>query len=227
MAQLRALDLFCGAGGATRGLQRAGFHVTGVDIKKQPRYPFPGCFVLADALDCGLDLADFDFVWASPPCQRFSALTKKEHRDRHPDLIEATRQLLTVARGGTCIENVVGAPIRRDLVLDGDMFGLGTYRRRAFELNFFALQPPQNPPFGPETRPGSVTVTDGGSCARTRVVVDNGRIRYRRKGTTPEYLAAMGIDWMTRAEVAEAVPPAYSEFIARAWLAQRRGEKAP
>lgn len=216
---LRALDLFCGAGGATRGLQRAGFHVTGVDLRPQPRY-VGDAFIRADALCCGVDPADFDFVWASPPCQKFSALTKKTHRERHPDLIDPIRRMLA-AHPATCIKNVVGAPIRRDLVLDGGMFGLNTYRRRAFELSFFALQPAPTQPFGPETRPGSVTVTDGGSGERTRIVVDNGRTRYRRKGTTPEYLAAMGIDWMTRAEVAEAVPPAYSEWIARAWPAQR------
>jgi DNA (cytosine-5)-methyltransferase 1 len=221
MMQLRALDLFCSAGGSTRGLQRAGFHVTGVDIKAQPRY-VGDVFIQADALNCALDFRAFDFIWASPPCQRFSALTKIIHRGRHPDLIDKTRDLLVKSGTPFVIENVVGAPIRRDLVLDGDMFGLGTYRRRAFELSFFVLQPPPNPPFGPETRPGSVTVTDGGSSTRTRVVVDNGRTRYRRKGTTPEYLAAMGIDWMTRAEVAEAVPPSYAEFIARAWLAQRQ-----
>jgi DNA (cytosine-5)-methyltransferase 1 len=47
---MRLLDLFCGAGGATRGYQLAGFHVRGVDHKPQPRY----CgeeFVLSDALD--------------------------------------------------------------------------------------------------------------------------------------------------------------------------------
>ncbi len=87
----RALDLFCGAGGASMGLFRAGFEVTGVDIAPQPHYPFE--FIQGDALEA--DLAGFDFVWASPPCQAFTAYKRRKgHVKPKPNLIPATREKL-------------------------------------------------------------------------------------------------------------------------------------
>jgi DNA (cytosine-5)-methyltransferase 1 len=212
-----ALDLFCGAGGATSGLQLAGFHVTGVDLRPQPRY-VGDAFVQADVLRLPLDLRNFDFVWASPPCQRFSVMTAcRGSRDDHPDLIEPTRRLLEESGALFAIENVRAAPIRPDVVLTGCMFGLSTYRRRHFETNFFILAPPWGSPFGPESRPGAVTVAghSGGRYRRR-----NGhRGEAPRNGDGAAWRAAMGIDWMTNAEIAEAIPPAYAEFIARAALA--------
>lgn len=104
----RALDLFCCAGGATKGLQRAGFHVTGVDIKPQPRY-CGDAFLQLDALSVRLD--GYDFIWASPPCQPFSALRHMPTaRTDHEDLIEPTRARLISSGVSYCIENVDGAP---------------------------------------------------------------------------------------------------------------------
>ncbi len=63
------LDLFCKAGGCTKGYQQAGFYVVGVDIESQPHY----CgdeFIQADALDfMARNRRMFDAYSASPPCQ--------------------------------------------------------------------------------------------------------------------------------------------------------------
>jgi hypothetical protein len=133
MTRPRLLDLFCGAGGAAMGYYRAGFDVVGVDIKKQPNYPFE--FIWDDALEAVTDLAcGFDAIHASPPCQHYmrSGMVRK---DLAPDLVGQTRIALETAGLPWVIENVPGAPIRPDIVLCGSMFGLGVRRHRWFETN--------------------------------------------------------------------------------------------
>lgn len=136
----RALDLFCGAGGATRGLQMAGFDVTGIDMRPQPHY----CgdrFIQGDALRPAVRLADFDFVWASPPCQAHTDLKSAWNAKQHADRIPETRLLLEQSGVLFVIENVVGSPVRSSIMLCGTQFGLMTddaelWRHRHFEANF-------------------------------------------------------------------------------------------
>ena len=206
-----ALDLFCGAGGVCIGLQRAGFRVVGVDIVDQPDYP--GDFVLGDALRPPVNLAAFDFVWASPPC--LHASVARRGGPPVPDLIPATRSLLA-PHPVTCIENVPPAAIRPDLVFTGPMFGLDRiYRRRHFELSFPVLCPPiqtwrkRYPPL-----PISTHLSYGASGwkrCRERGVLTKSCI------TVQEALEAMGIPIkMTARGVGNAIPPAYAEWIGRA-----------
>ena len=210
-AHPRLLDLFCGAGGTAVGYRRAGFEVVGVDSAPQPRFPY--AFVQADAMQ--LDprfLASFDAIHASPPCQAYSDLAHRNgNADDWPRLIEPVRDMLAATGKPYVIENVEGAPLRNYIVLCGTMFpGLRVLRHRLFETNFIIPVPPHGRHPLCHTRDKRkrhygatdemrdyVTVTGGGNCS----------VAAARD--------AMGIDWMTKKEINEAIPPAYTDYVGR------------
>jgi len=214
----RVLDLFCKAGGASMGLHRAWpwAKITGVDIEPQKNYPFD--FIQADAMD--FDLGGYDFIWASPPCQKFSVLRNlrrtalKQQWPEHEDLIAPVRQRLKSAGTQYVIENVEGAPLERGSIrLCGLMFGLKVLRHRYFECSFFAMQPSHVKHVkGCILRRELFCIvgSGGGRCwpGRPEKV-------FKIYWTLKQGSEAMGIDWMTRHELTQAIPPAYSEFIAR------------
>lgn len=200
-----ALDLFCGAGGASMGLHRAGFDVTGVDIRPQPRYPFR--FVQADALRPPFDLSRFDFIWASPPCQAYSQMTPRQYRLKHSALIADARKILIESGQPYAIENVPAAArwLINPTMLCGSMFGLKVRRHRFLELsNIYLLVP------GCQHIAAPVLIT--GVHRRTY----ESRYEYPVEACRK----AADIGWMTRKELDQAIPPAYSEFIGRAVMAQ-------
>ncbi|HEY5070900.1 MAG TPA: DNA cytosine methyltransferase [Caulobacteraceae bacterium] len=207
--KLRLLDLFCCAGGAGVGYSRAGFEVVGVDIKPQPNYPFT--FIQADAL--ALDpafIAGFGAIHASPPCQSYSDLAKRNGNGAAwPRLIEPVREMLIDFGLPYVIENVDGAPLLDPVVLCGTMFpGLRVLRHRLFEASFEIVAPPhkKHPKVHTFDRRKShfgktdewrdfVQVTGGGNCSLASA------------------RAAMGIDWMTKGEINESIPPAYTQLV--------------
>lgn len=220
MTRPLAIDLCCKAGGATKGLQNAGFFVIGVDIKPQPRY-CGDLFVQGDVLRPPVDLSRADFIWASPPCQAHTEANNGDARGLHECIIAELREILDASGRPWVMENVRNAPLRVDLVLTGAMFaGLKVIRRRHFEMNFpapFLLGPPTRNLVGAH---GWASCTDGSNSSH----IQASRLRYGAPARDSlEYRReCMGIDWpMTRAEVGNAIPPAYSEFIAREWMAQQ------
>jgi len=203
----RALDLCCGGGGATRGLQLAGFHVTGVDVVASPRY-CGDAFVQADALE--VDLDGYDFIWASPVCKRYSVFARNiGTAHRHPDQIAPLRARLKASGALWCIENVPGAPLRASFVLCGTMFSLPLIRHRLFETSF-------TPPLEllpPCVHRGDEIPVYGNGTSRWHLE------RFGRGVTLAEKRAAMGIDWMSRDELSQAIPPVYARFIGEHALA--------
>lgn len=211
MSRPKLLDLFCGAGGAAKGYHDAGFDIVGVDIDPQPNYPYP--FQQADALAIlGFStlLREFDAIHASPPCQGYSDLRHRTGRE-YPQLVEPVREGLVASGLPYVIENVEGAPLHDAIVLCGTMFPeLRVLRHRQFETNFYVDVPPHKPHplvftydkrkrhFGQLDQDVSfVQVTGGGNC------------------TLANARDAMGIDWMSKAEINESIPPAYTEYIGK------------
>jgi DNA (cytosine-5)-methyltransferase 1 len=204
----RLLDLFCGAGGAAMGYHRAGFDVVGVDIKPQPRYPFP--FFQGDALTFPLE--GFDAIHASPPCQAYTTMNNR-HGSRSLPLIAETRARLSGAGVPGVMENVMGAlsEMRQPIRLTGEMFGLRVHRARLFESSCLLLvgTPPPR-----QADPVAIYGKFDGRRLWTRA--DGSELRACKN--MKEAQAAMGIDWMTWDELREAIPPAYTEFIGRQLL---------
>jgi hypothetical protein len=208
----RLLDLCCRIGGAGMGYIRAGYDVTGVDIVDCSAQ-YPGSFVQGDALEyLAAHGHEYDFIHASFPCQAHSTLTKGTRRGlaRHIDLLPAGIPLLKASGRPWVAENVMASPLRCDLMLCGEMFGLSVIRHRKFQFSNTALAPVIK------------HVKHRGRVAGWRhgewfagpyyaVYGDGGG-----KGSVAEWQAAMGIDWTTdRKHLAEAIPPAYTEFIGR------------
>lgn len=212
------------------GYHRAGFEVTGVDIEPRPRYPFR--MIHGDVLDLSVPfLREFDAIHASPPCQAHTAMKSMHNAKAHADLIEPTRTMLVASGRPWIMENVVGAPLDAPIMLCGTMFGLGVEdaelrRHRLFEASFPIL-------FVPQCQHG----------ARDTIGVYGGHIRNRRRARTigvygegvrdsrrkfdkgvPDFTIeqgreAMGCDWMTTAELSQAIPPAYTEWLGRELIA--------
>ncbi|WP_406463518.1 DNA methylase [Streptomyces sp. NBC_00111] len=218
----RLLDLFCCSGGAAMGYHRAGFEVIGVDISDRPNYPFT--FHRADALEylaaliASGEIEQYAAVHASPPCQAGCALTVGTNASRgwgreHVQLIPELRTLLEATGLPHVIEQPNGkAPVRKDLSLCGEMFGLGVIRHRNFELSGW------NVPHMPHrSHRGRVRGWRHGEYFDGPYVAAYGA--GGGKATIAEMQQAMGITWTdVREELTEAIPPAYTHWIGTAAL---------
>jgi DNA (cytosine-5)-methyltransferase 1 len=203
---MKLLDLYCKAGGASKGYQLAGFEVVGVDIKKQKRYPYE--FIQADCLELMKDmdfLRSFDVITASPPCQTHSITQHLRNAQGKStdkvDLIPQTREALIASGKPYVIENVPGAPLINPIQMCGSYFGLKVRRHRRFESNLPIVGSPcdhknQGKPVGVY---GSMRdeIPKGGHTAKS----------------IEEAREAMGIDWMIWGELVEAIPPIYTREI--------------
>lgn len=210
----RLLDLFCCAGGCSVGYARAGFDVVGVDLVRQPDYPYE--FHLGNALTFPLD--GFDAVHASPPCKAHTALRalrrarpQGELFDPHPDLVEPTRERLKASGLPYVIENVVGAPLIDPVLYCGSSFGLLVRRHRLFESNVRL----EAPPCDHASQPVVLGVYGHGG-AWTRTAAGGGG----RKVAGAEAAEALGITHtVDQSRLSQAIPPAYTEHIGRQLIA--------
>jgi len=210
MEKPKLLDLFCGGGGASMGYYRAGFEVEGVDIKPQPHYPFK--FYQADALEFPLE--GYDAYHASPPCQKFSSSTLKINKANHVNLIPPIRERFIATNKPYVIENVRQAPLHATLLLCGSMFNLQVVRHRYFEMLPNSL-------FSPCTCNHKLKIARQGYAPKSD---KEGWCITRSAARLEGAGESMGIDWMERdaLQIAEAIPPAYTEYIGKYLISELR-----
>ncbi|BCM89085.1 hypothetical protein IAD21_00929 [Abditibacteriota bacterium] len=206
------------------GYYRAGFtEIVGVDVCPMPRYPFS--FVQADALEYLSEHGHkFDAIHASPPCKKFNCalnirVDTDAQRDKHEDLITPTRELLKQLDIPYVIENVPGAPLINPGILCGQMFDTKVIRHRLFETSFPVDWPSHVPHRGSCAGGELCTVAGMGGAMKTR-----GGDRRKEKRTLEAWREAMGISWMQKYELTQAIPPAYTQFLGEKLLAQLTGE---
>jgi len=200
---MRWLDLFCCAGGSAMGMIQAGHKVTGIDIEPQPEYP--GEFIQKNVFD--LDpiwiKENFEAIWASPICQRFTWGTRRDRDEKFENQIPATRELLKQTGLPYIIENVPAAPLRRDVFLCGEMFGLRVLRHRIFEMHEFKSKQPVHP-----KHKRKIDLIH----SYYSQVAGHGGDSYSFK--LSDWQKDMGITHITDVEhLVEAIPPAYSKYL--------------
>ena len=161
---------------------------------------------------------EFDAIHASPPCQTFSR-TKTLHDNEHPDLIEPTRDALVASGKPWVMENVVGAPLIDPIKLSGQHFNmtapdvdgvpLKLVRHRLFESNI-VLRVPDSFHANRHIQTASVYGAGGGWTPKHRDNPD------RRGGYIPHtdvIKQLLGIDWMSKHEMSQSIPPVFTEWV--------------
>jgi DNA (cytosine-5)-methyltransferase 1 len=212
-ARPRLLELFGGAHGSAVGYARAGFAVTSVDIVDHGSHPELENVFVADALAI-LDDIDyclgFDLITAGPPCRDHTRLAALHGDTGTGWMLAATIQKLRRVGRPWVVENVADArPVRGELMLCGSMFGLGAdcldgRRRHLRRHRLFASSEFLWPPGHCRHRGEAVGVYGhGGSSPEQRGY----------SGVKAEAEQAMGIDWMRMADLVQAIPPAYTQWI--------------
>lgn len=209
---MKILDLFCGAGGASMGISMAGFEIEGMDINPiaLAEYPFHSYKFDITKLNPE-DLRSYDAFFASPPCQHYSYATTqwRNKGNVYPDLIRYTRDLLLETGKPFVLENVVGSPLRKDLMLCMSMFDDGraymVRRHRIFEIHGFTVNQITHLKHDGKVGDGRIISVFG----------HGGGKRYNHATSDLQaWKTAMGMHWVNkRRNLTEAIPPEYTRYI--------------